>query len=137
MFFCSGFLVGGLAGVGLERRRGRAVPMRTVLMGFGGAVAFALLGTVGGLQGLAESLAIPERLEGVAANAPYLQSGALRLLVFVVLGGAVLWAVAAGRIGARLATAAPVAHGGADLGGVGKAFYTLAARRRDRCLIPI
>jgi len=102
--------------------------MRTVLIVVGGATVFALLGAVGGLQGLAESLAIPERLDAASANAPYLQSGALRLLVFVVLGGAVLWATAAGRIAPRVATAALLVFLGLDLWSVDRQFFTFSAR---------
>jgi len=128
VFYLPAFLVCVLAGVGVDRLLARAIPMRTVLIVVGGATVFALLGAVGGLQGLAESLAIPERLDAVSANAPYLQSGALRLLVFVVLGGAVLWATAAGRIAPRVATAALLVFLGLDLWSVDRQFFTFSAR---------
>ena len=132
VFYLPAFLVCVLAGIGVDRLLTRAVPMRTVLIVVGGAAAFALLGAAGGLQGLAESLAIPERLEGVAANAPYLQSGALRLLVFVVLGGVVLWATAAGRVTPRLATAALVVLVGIDLWSVDRQFFTFSPRASEQ-----
>ena len=128
VFYLPAFMLCVLAGVGFDRLLARAVPMRTVLIVIGGAMVFAVLGTVGGLQGLAESLAIPERLEGVAANAPYLQSGALRLLVFVALGSVVLWAAAAGRIAPRVATAGLLVFLGLDLWSVDKQFYTFSPR---------
>ncbi len=128
VFYLPAFMVCVLAGVGLDRLLSRRVPMRTVLVVVGGAAAFALLGAVGGLQGLAQSIAIPERLEAVTANAPYLQTGAARLLVFVVLGGGVLWAMAAGRMAARVATAALLVIVGLDLWSVDKQFFTFSPR---------
>jgi len=128
VFYLPAFFVCVLAGVGVDRLLARAVPMRTVLIVVGGAAAFALLGAVGGLQGLAESLAIPERLDGVAANAPNLQSGAARLLVFVLLGGAVLWATTAGKLVPRVATAALVVLVGIDLWSFDKLFFTFSPR---------
>jgi hypothetical protein len=128
VFYLPAFMVCVLAGVGLDRLLARRVPMRTVLAVIGGAALFAVLGVAGGLQGLAESLAVPERLEAVAANAPHLQAGAARLLVFVVLGGGVLWAFAAGRLPARAATAALLVVVGLDLWSVDKQFFTFSPR---------
>ena len=128
VFYLPAFMLCVLAGVGLDRLLARRVPMRTVLLVTGAAGVFALLGAVGGLQGLAQAIAIPERLDAVAANAPYLQSGALRLLVFVVLGGGVLWAVTAGRLPVRIATAALLVIVGLDLWSVDKQFYTFSPR---------
>ena len=76
------FAVSVLAGIGLDAiLRGHA-PRRLVIVAAAGVVGFALLGAVGGLQPIAESLAIPQRAEGVRENAAELRQGALRLLLF-------------------------------------------------------
>ena len=69
----------------------------------------ALLGVVGVLQAVATVLAGPEQAARVAANAPALQAGALRLLVVVLVGGGVLWAVWRGRLRGRRRAAAALA----------------------------
>jgi shikimate dehydrogenase len=78
--------------------------MRTLLGVSGAVVLFAVLGAVGALQGLAESLAINERYEAVVANAPYLQTGAVRLLGFAIAGSAVLWLTVSGKLARPVAT---------------------------------
>ncbi len=128
VFFLAAFALCVLAGIGLDRVLTRAVPMRTVLLLIGGAAAFALLGTVGGLQVLTEALAIPERLETAAGNAASLQAGAGRLLIFIILGGAVLWAAAAGRLKPWIATAALLFVTATDLWSVDQKFYNFSAR---------
>ena len=101
VFYLVAFALCVLAGIGMDRVLAHAVRVRTVLVLAGGAALFALLGALGGLQGLTESLAIPERLAAVDANAPVLRAGALRLLVFVVLGGGLLWGGRSGPARAR------------------------------------
>ena len=128
VFYLTAFAVCVLAGIGMDRVLARAVRPRTVLAVAGGAALVALLGAVGGLQGLAESLAIPERLTAVDANAPFLRAGALRLLVFVVLGGGVLWAAAAGRLARGAATAALVGLAAVELWSVDRQFFTWTPR---------
>ena len=61
----------------------------------------ALLGVVGVLQAVATVLAGPEQAARVTANAAALQAGALRLLLVVLAGGGVLWAVWQGRLRSR------------------------------------
>jgi hypothetical protein len=128
VFYLVAFALCVLAGIGMDRVLARTVPARTVLVVTGGVALFALLGVMGGLQGLAESLALPERWTAVDANAPFLRGGALRLLVFVALGGGVLWAVAAGRIARDVATATLVVLVAVDLWSVDRAFYIFSPR---------
>jgi hypothetical protein len=83
---------------------------------------------VGGLQGLASALAIPERYDAVSANASALQSGAARLLLFVLLGGGALWAAAAGRIKGAVAVGGVVALMSLDLWSINRIFYEFSPR---------
>ena len=128
VFYLVAFALCVLAGIGMDRVLARTVPRRTVLAVTGGAALFALVGAVGGLQGLTESLALAERWAAADANAPFLRAGALRLLVFVVLGGGVLWATVAGRLARPAATAALVVLATIDLWSVDRAFYTFSPR---------
>jgi hypothetical protein len=133
VFYLPAFFVCILAGIGAERVFARTVSMKTVL-GVGGVVVlFALLGAVGGLQGLAESLAINERYEAVVSNAPYLQSGAVRLLLFAVAGLAVLALTVSGKLARPLATGLLAAVVALDLWSVNKEFYTRVGVVRRRC----
>jgi hypothetical protein len=131
VFYLVAFALCVLAGIGLDRVLARTVPMRTVLAVVGGAALFALLGAMGGLQGIAASLALPERMAAVDANAPMLRAGSLRLLAFVALGGAVLWAAAAGRVARGAAAAALVALAAAELWSVNRVFYVFSPRAAE------
>lgn len=128
VFYLPAFFVCVLGGIGLDRVLTRAVPIRTVLAVAGGLTLFALLGAVGGLQSMAETLAIPERLDAVLANAPELRAGAFRLLVVGLLASATLWAAASGRISRRAATAAVLAVLALDLWSMDRKFYTFSPR---------
>src|SRR6185437_8288120 len=85
VFYLAAFPICLLAGIGLERVLDGTVRRRTLTVVAGCVVLFALLGVIGALQPLAESLAIPERAVAVRDNAAQLQGGALRLLVFALL----------------------------------------------------
>jgi hypothetical protein len=128
VFYLVAFALCALAGIGMDRVLARTVTPRAVLVVVGVAAFFAVLGAVGGLHGLAESLALPERLAAVDANAGALRSGAVRLLVFVAVGGAVLWAAAAGRLARGAATAALAMLVAIELWSVDRAFYVFSPR---------
>ena len=83
----------------------------------------ALLGAVGALQGVAESLAAPQMAGQVVANAGALQGGAVRLLAILLAGGAIIWAMAAGRLKGGVATALLVLVTVADLWSVDRLFF--------------
>lgn len=128
VFYLPAFFLCVLAGIGAERVFARSVSMKAVL-GVGGAVVlFAVLGAVGALQGLAESLAINERYEAVVGNAPYLQNGAVRLLLFAVAGVAVLALTVSGKLARPVATGLLAAVVALDLWSVNREFYTFSPR---------
>ncbi len=128
VFYLVAFPVAILAAIGADRILAQRVPMRTVAVVCGGFAVFALLGAVGGLQGLATTLAIPERADAVSANASELQAGAVRLLFFVLLGSAVLLATSLGKIRGVLAALALTAIVAADSWSIDKQFYTFSPR---------
>ena len=128
VFFLPAFFLCMLAGIGMDRvMAGRASP-RTVLMVCGGFAVFALLGAVGALQPVTEAMAIPERADAVAANAGSLRLGAVRLLVFVLLGGGALWMIAARRVSALVGVSAVLVLLAADLWSVDDQFYQFSPR---------
>jgi hypothetical protein len=96
-FFLVALPVAVYAGFGADRllrREGRLRGLVIPLVVIGGV---ALLGAVGALEGVATTFASPEQAARVAENAGQLQAGGLRLLAVVIVGGAALWAVWAGK----------------------------------------
>lgn len=130
VFYLVAFPIAVLAAIGTEHVMKRAVSLRTTALVVGAFALFAVLGVVGGLQGLAQSIAIPERAEAVAANAPYLQSGALRLLLFVLVSGSVLLGIVTGRLRAGAAIAAVLVLLAADLWSVDREFFLFSPRAK-------
>jgi hypothetical protein len=128
VFFLPAFFLSMLAGIGLDRVLRGAVSARTVLIVTGAFALFALLGAVGGLQSVAEMMAIPERAEAVQANSGELRSGAVRLLCVVILGGLVLWLIASKRVSVLAGTSAVLILLVADLWSVDKQFYQFSPR---------
>ena len=128
VFFLVAFPVSLLAGLGLDRLLAGSVAPRRVLVVLGGFGVLAPRSAVGVLQGLAEAMAIPERMAAVQANAPALRMGGVRLLVVSGLAAAVLWAIAAGRVRGGLAAAALVCLTAADLWVVDRQFFTFSPR---------
>ena len=128
VFYLPAFCIALLAGIGLDRVLARGVAPRTILIVSGAFGLFALLGVVGGLQPVAESMAIAERAQAVQANAGELRTGALRLLVFVLLGGGFLWAVAANKVSARIGALALLLIAVADLWSIDNQFYEFSPR---------
>lgn len=130
VFFLPAFFVAMLAGVGFDRVLSRIVSIRSVLIITGVFAAFALLGASGALQSVAESLAIPERADAVSANSGELRAGALRLLLFVLIGGGALFAIASGKMKRSVAIAAVALIGIADLYTIDIKFYEFSARAK-------
>ncbi len=131
VFFLVAFPLALLAGIGLERIVAGQVRPRRILAVAGGFGVFALLGAAGVLQAIAEGIAMAQRMEAVQANAPALRLGSLRLLLFVALGGAVLWAAAAGRLRAGLAALLVAGVVVADLWSVDRQFYLFSPRAAE------
>ncbi|MFN8583015.1 MAG: YfhO family protein [Gemmatimonadaceae bacterium] len=119
-----------LAGIGTDSLLSRSVSTKTIVAVTGAFALFGILGAAGVLQGLAEFLAIPERLDAAAANAPALRLGSLRLLLLVALGGAMLLATAIGRVSTRTATAGLLALIAVDLWSVDRQFYEFSPRAK-------
>jgi hypothetical protein len=104
-FFLVALPVTVYAAFGTDRLLTREIPLRALVAPLAVLGGFALLGAVGVLQAVATVLATAEQAARVAANADALQGGALRLLVVVLLGGAILWAVWGGRLAGAAAAA--------------------------------
>jgi hypothetical protein len=97
-FFLVALPVAVFAAFGAERLSRRQVTLRQLRVPLGVLGVLALLGAVGGLQGIAGLFAAPEQAPRLADNAGELQTGAVRLLVVVLLGGTALAAVATDRL---------------------------------------
>jgi hypothetical protein len=111
------------AGFGVDRLLRREVRPARILLPAGVLLFLAVLGIAGVLQSLASGMADPRMAGQVAANAPALVAGSLRLLVFVALGAAAFWAVAAGRLRGAGAAAVLAALIGADLWSIDRLFF--------------
>jgi hypothetical protein len=96
-FFLVALPVAVYAGFGADRLLRREGRLRGLVIPLAVIGGVALLGVVGALEGLATALASPEQAARVAENAGQLQAGGLRLLAVVIVGGAALWAVWAGK----------------------------------------
>lgn len=128
VFFLVAFLLSILAAIGLERILARQVDARKVLLGFGALGLLALLGVTGVLQAIAQSMAIPERVDAVVGNSAALRTGAIRLLFFTLAAGGVVWAAASGKLRNIGVTAALLLVTVADLWSVDRAFYIFSPR---------
>jgi len=122
-FFLVALPVTVYAAFGTDRLLKGEVALRSLSIPLAVLGGIALLGAAGVLQAVATVLASAEQAARVTANADALQGGALRLLVVVVLGGGILWAVWRGRLtGAAAAAALAVAVVG-DLWSVDRLFF--------------
>jgi hypothetical protein len=128
VFFLTAFPICLLAGLGLERLLAREVRTRTVAIVAGSVTAFALLGALGGLQPLAETLATPERAEAVRANAPELQAGAVRLLIFTLLASVGVLGVATKRLKVTTGEWVLIIVAVLDLWSLDRQFFTFSPR---------
>ena len=128
VFFLTAFPICMLAGIGFERILNGTPRRRTVAIIAGCVIAFALLGAVGGLQPVAEALAIPERADAVRDNATDLQNGALRLLLFAVLGGGALLGIISGRLRRATGVWAVIVIAALDLWSLDRQFFQFSPR---------
>ncbi|MBA3317751.1 MAG: hypothetical protein H0T50_06620 [Gemmatimonadales bacterium] len=105
-FFLVALPVAVYAAFGAERLFRREVSLKSFaipLAVFGG---IGLLGALGVLESIATLFVSPQQTPKLAANAPELRGGSLRLLVAVALGGGVVWGIWAGKLRDYAATAA-------------------------------
>jgi len=122
-FFLVALPVAVFAAFGAERLSRRQVTLRQLRVPLGILGVLALLGAVGGLQGIAGLFAAPEQAPRLADNAGELQTGAVRLLVVVLLSGAALAAVATDRLRGLGAAAALAIVIVGDLWSVDRQFF--------------
>ena len=122
-FFLVALPIATFAGFGVDRLLRRGVPRRALVTPLAVLGALALLGVAGVLQSVGTLLAEPEQAARLAANAPALQTGALRLLTVVLLAGAVLWAVWSGRLRGVPAVAALAVVVTGDLWSIDRQFF--------------
>ncbi len=111
------------AGFGVDRLLRREVSVRALAVPLGVLGGIALLGAIGVLQTIASGLASEQQMEKVVANAGALQLGSLRLLLFVGLGGAILWLIRGGRLVGLSAAAAFAVVTVADLWSIDRLFF--------------
>lgn len=122
-FFLVALPVAVYAGFGVDRVLRREVSLRALMVPLGVVAAIGLLGVAGGLERVAMLFAQPEQAPRVAENAGQLQVGSLRLLAVVVLGGAALWAVWAGKLAGWPAALALGAVVVGDLWSIDRLFF--------------
>jgi hypothetical protein len=122
-FFLVALPVAVYAAFGTDRLLRGEVSLRGLLVPLGVLGGLALFGIVGVLQAVATVLASAEQAARVTANAGELQGGALRLLVVVLLGGGILWAVWRGRLVGGMAAAGLAVALVGDLWSVDRLFF--------------
>jgi hypothetical protein len=122
-FFLVALPVAMYAAFGTDRLLRRELPPRALVIPLAVLGGLGLLGAAGVLQAVATVLASPEQAARVTANADALQSGALRLVVVVLLGGAVLWAIWQGRLVGAAASGALAVVVAGDLWSVDRLFF--------------
>jgi hypothetical protein len=105
-FFLVALPVAVFAGFGAERLLRREVSPKSLVIPLAVLGAIGLLGAIGVLESAATLFVSPEQAPKLAANAPELRRGALRLLVVVALAGGVFWAIWTGRLRHYAAAAA-------------------------------
>jgi hypothetical protein len=93
IFFVSTFAVALLAAFGTDRVLAGRVSRTWCLamLGIGGAIA--LFASVGGLTQVGMSIALPQRVDSVEANAPAVVAGAWRSFLFLAAAVGVVWAL--------------------------------------------
>jgi hypothetical protein len=122
-FYLVAFPVAVFAAFGAERLLRREVSLRSWLMPVAVIGALGLLGVAGVLEGLGTLLTSAEQAPRLVANGPELRSGALRLLLMVLIGGGVIWVVWTGRLRGYAAAGALGGAVLADLWSVDRQFF--------------
>lgn len=122
-FFLVAMITCVFAALGVDRLLRGDVSRRAVITAISILGAIAILGSVGALQAVAVAMAAEQMAGQVVANAGALQGGAVRMLAIVVAGGAIIWAIADGRIRRGTAAALLVLVTILDLWSVDRLFY--------------
>jgi hypothetical protein len=122
-FFLVALPICALAGLGAERLLASQVAAPRIWIFAGVFAALGLFGASGALGGLAQSLADPQLVQLAVQNAPAIQTGGIRLLLFAVTGGAVLLAIRNSSLRGAPAALALLIVVGADLWSVDRHFF--------------
>jgi hypothetical protein len=122
-FFLVALPVAIWAGFGTDRLLRGEVTVRALAIPLGVIGAIGLLGVIGVLGSVATLFASAEQAPRLAANAPELRIGALRLVVFCTVAGAAFWAVGTGKLRGLAAAGALAAVVTADLWSVDRRFF--------------
>jgi Bacterial membrane protein YfhO len=123
MLFMVSFCVAVLAAFGVERLALSQLRRRYLISWAIVAVLIGLLGASGGLTNLGVTIADQQRTGMVMANDGALRFGALRAMVFILLGVAGAWAVSARLVSRHLGTAILVAVVALDLWSVERRYW--------------
>lgn len=126
-FFLVALPVAIWAGFGVDRLLRREVTVRALAVPLGVLGGIALLGVVGVLGSIGTLFASEQQAPRLAANAPELRAGALRLLLFTGLAGAAFGSIALGRLRGFAAAGALTAVVLADLWSVDRRFFDYKA----------
>lgn len=123
IFYIAQLAIAVFTAIGLERLLREGV-RKSYLIGWSALSVLVLLAAGGGgLTGLAEGLAPPERFGAVQQNASSLIGGAVRSFLFVAVGVGAMWAVAARRVEAATAAAVLVGVAALDLWTVERRYF--------------
>ena len=128
VFFLPAFGLAILAGFGMDALLAGRVGSRVAIGAAAAVVVFALLGSLGALQGFAEEIAIPQRVDVVRSNAGELRSGAMRLLAIALFSTASIWLIVGRRVNAMIATALIGVIAIVDLWSLNRQFYVFSPR---------
>lgn len=130
-FYLVALVVCVFAGLGAERLLQGKVPARRVLIGATVFAAIGLLGAVGGLDGIAQALALPELVARVVQNGPDIRAGGIRLLLAAALGGGILWAIRTGKLGGVQAVGALFLAVAGDLWSIDRHFFVYGGSTQE------
>ncbi|HET9348987.1 MAG TPA: hypothetical protein VFO13_07605, partial [Arthrobacter sp.] len=122
-FFLVALPVAIWAGFGADRLLRGEVTVKALAIPLGVIGGIALLGVIGVLGSVGTLFASEEQVARLAANAPELRLGALRLLVSAAFAGAAFWAVATGKLRGLAAAGGLAAVVVADLWSIDRRFF--------------
>jgi Bacterial membrane protein YfhO len=127
IFFITTFAVAVLAAMGTERVLAGQVTRRWCLAALGVGGAIALLASVGALQAMALTIALPQQADRVSLNDANLMAGAWRSCIFLAGTVLVVWMLGVKRLTPALAGWALAALTAADLWSVERQYFRFSA----------